>query len=266
MPTNLKDNVEQNINPAEALKFEKFKYKIELFKWLISSFALVVMTAIINYGFKDRAVGMQEIQQYDKYVSELLVLNKDPGQKRMLAQFFSNVTPSKTLKDGWKSYYKQVDSEYQKSIVIVLIQDSIAKAKALKLARLDTLTPVQIVQKRELDKSIAKFDSIKNPPIIVPSAGTQAGDFITATYNESKGFTALLSRDVDSAINYFEASNRSYSTYHQVYEIARYLRTMRKKILDKNSTEWIVVYKTLLTKYSWGMSDYVKGEIQSLIK
>ncbi len=81
--------------------FEKYKFKVELFKWLIGSVALVIMTTIINWGFKDRVAGLLEIEQYDKYATELIVLNNDPVKKRMLAQFFSKVTPSEKLREGW---------------------------------------------------------------------------------------------------------------------------------------------------------------------
>ena len=90
-----KDKVSQE---DKRLEFEKYKFRMELLKWLIGSFAIVIVTLIINYGFRDRAAGLNEIQQYDKYVTELIILNNDPGQKRMLAQFFAYVTPSEKLK------------------------------------------------------------------------------------------------------------------------------------------------------------------------
>ena len=89
-----------NIIPTQEdrnIAFEKYKYKIELFKWLIVSVGIVIATMIIDWGFRDRAAGLQEVQQYDKYATELLILNDNPKSKRMLAQYFSKVIPSALL-------------------------------------------------------------------------------------------------------------------------------------------------------------------------
>ncbi len=90
----------ENDSHNPNLSFEKYKYKVDLIKWLIGSVALVIMTTIINWGFNDREEGLNEIQQYDKYATELIVLNNNPVNKRMLAQFFSTVTPSEKLRKG----------------------------------------------------------------------------------------------------------------------------------------------------------------------
>jgi len=129
-------------------------------------FGLVVMTKIIDTGFKDRAVGMQEIQQYDKYVTDLIVLNKEVGPRRMLAQYFANVTVSETLRQRWKDYYHTVDSEYQH----YLRQDSIFKSKlAIEQAK-DSVktskkerTNIQILQQRINELNRQLNSSIKTP-------------------------------------------------------------------------------------------------------
>ena len=93
----------------QRIAFEKYKFNVEIIKWLIGSVALVVITQIIDAGFKDRSAGLQEIQQYDKYVTEVIVLNKELGPRRLLAQYFSNVPASDKLRDLWKDYYTQLD-------------------------------------------------------------------------------------------------------------------------------------------------------------
>ncbi len=69
-------------------KFEKFKYVVDLIKWFIVSVALVIMTTIIDSGFRDRAAGIQEIQQYDKYVTDLIVLNKEIKTQAITSSIF----------------------------------------------------------------------------------------------------------------------------------------------------------------------------------
>jgi len=147
--------------------FEKYKYKVELFKWLIGSVVLVVMTTIIDWGFKDRAAGLQEIEQYDKYATELIVLNNDPVKKRMLAQFFSKVTPSEKLREGWEKYYVEVDAEYRE----FLRKDSIAQLKLKALMDKDTslLSESQKKEKEQLENQVIETRRIINQPLVLPN-------------------------------------------------------------------------------------------------
>jgi hypothetical protein len=150
------------------LSFEKYKYKVELFKWLIGSVALVIMTTIIDWSFKDRAAGLQEIQQYDKYATELIVLNNDPVKKRMLAQFFSKVTPSEKLREGWGKYYQEVDDEYKD----FLRKDSLAQAKLKALMDKDTslLSESQKKEKEHLENQVKETQRIINQPLVLPNS------------------------------------------------------------------------------------------------
>lgn len=150
------------------LSFEKYKHKVELFKWLIGSVALVVMTTIIDWGFKDRAAGLQEIQQYDKYATELIILNNDPVKKRMLAQFFSKVTPSEKLRDGWEKYYLEVDAEYRE----FLKKDSAAQAKLEELAQRDStkLSESQKREKEQAEQTVRETRRLMSQPIVLPNA------------------------------------------------------------------------------------------------
>lgn len=150
-----------------TLSFEKYKHKVELIKWLIGSVALVVMTTIIDWGFKDRAAGLQEIQQYDKYATELIILNNDPVKKRMLAQFFSKVTPSEKLRDGWVNYYREVDAEYRE----FLKKDSIAQAKLEELSSRDSteLSESQKREKEQAEQTVRETRRLMSQPIVLPS-------------------------------------------------------------------------------------------------
>jgi hypothetical protein len=78
-------------------------------KWVLGTFAITILTLIINWEFKDRSVGMEEISQYDRYTTDLLVLNDNPVKKRMLPQFFATETPSSKLKKGGQEYYIEVN-------------------------------------------------------------------------------------------------------------------------------------------------------------
>lgn len=243
------------------IDFEKYKLKIDLFKWFVGSVALVLITTIIDWGFRDRAAGLQEVQQYDKYVTDLIVLNKDPGQKRMLAQFFSNVTPSNKLKDGWKDYYKEVDKEYQVLIAPVLKSDSLAKAKYYTLANKPVLTVNEEKEKARLDSQIKENQQIINPEIILPSVKTATKDFTAASSWEAKGFDYLLSKDIDNAIIAFNNSENAYHSFHQVFEIANYLTQNRDVLKNPKAADWNTAYSVIITKYSWKLPPGIRSKM-----
>ena len=154
----------------KSFSFEKYKVKIELLKWVIGTVGLTLITLIINWGFKDREQGMNELLQYDKYATELIVFNDNPINKRMIAQFFSHVTPSEKLKKGWEAYFKAVDAEYQK----FLVKDSIEKAKFNEFLKKDSteLTKEELIEKNNLKESVAENERIKSTPIHIPNNNT----------------------------------------------------------------------------------------------
>lgn len=245
----------------KRLEFEKYKSKVELFKWLIGSVALVIMTTVIDFGFRDRTTGLLEIQQYDKYVTELIILNKEPGQKRMLAQFFANVTPSEKLKKGWSAYYTEVDKEYKKYIAPILFNDSISKIKVDSIIKnLDTNNIKQKEQLETLQKQIENNQNKINPDIVLPQKSTAALEW------ETKGFSFLLSKDVDNAIEAFRNSENSITGFHMVYDIQRYLTVNKEKLKDQNSKEWKMIFVKIVKDYSWQMPTDVKAKLTEYSK
>ncbi|WP_343852367.1 hypothetical protein [Algoriphagus jejuensis] len=151
-------------------EFEKFKYKVEIVKWFIGSVTLVVISMMIEWGFKDRAAGLNEIKEYDKYATELIILNNDPIKKRMLAQYFSKVTPSEKLREGWEAYYTEVDKEYRE----FLRQDSLAKIRLAELSKdtSETKNTLNEIEVALLSKQIHENQRIFNQPLILPENRT----------------------------------------------------------------------------------------------
>jgi len=177
------------------LSFEKYKYKVELFKWLIGSVALVIMTTIIDWGFKDRAAGLQEIQQYDKYATELIVLNNDPVKKRMLAQFFSKVTPSEKLRGGWGSYYKEVDAEYN----TFLLKDSLAQKRLTDLMNKDSssMSNSEKKEKELLENQINENQRIINQPLVLPNTAVIPVVYIQIGSEAQRGSAKQLATQIN---------------------------------------------------------------------
>lgn len=177
---------EVNSEESDDSNLERFKIKVEIVKWLIGTVGLTLVTYFINWGFKDRENGMLEISQYDKYATELIVLNDNPIKRRMLAQFFASVTPSQQLKDGWANYYKEVNKEY----ITFLKSDSLYRIRSLALAKIDSvkLTPSQKTEKNYLEQKLEQNNEMINAPLVIPenSAITQATVYIQSVSTPKK--------------------------------------------------------------------------------
>ena len=129
-------------------ELQKMKLIFDVAKWLIGSVALVIVTMVIDYGFRDRAAGVEEVKQYDRYVTTLIVLNKEVGPRRLLAQYFSYVLPSDKLRKCWQNYYWVVNVEYQAMVK----KDSILGSKLKSFMTMKAITQEQQIEFEALDK------------------------------------------------------------------------------------------------------------------
>lgn len=161
-------------------KFDRLRYFVDLAKWFVVSVALVVMTIIIDAGFKDRTAGLTEIQQYDKYVTGLIVLNQEVGPRRLLAQYFAHVTASDILRKRWQEYYKLLDDEY--TVLMRARQEGIKTRDSLvtlailsqnKNEKTDPATKLKIIR---LDSVIESYDKALLTPVKLP-AGIDSSAF-----------------------------------------------------------------------------------------
>lgn len=152
--------------PSPNVKFERFKYVVELLKWAVVSVGLVIMTTIIDSGFKDRAAGIQEIHEYDKYVTDQIVLNnKDVKPRLRLAQYFANVTASEKLKKGWFDYYNELRKEL--SITVDSIEVVNRELSDLRLKK--DLTQQEKERKKQLELLYKYYDSQLKDTLILPT-------------------------------------------------------------------------------------------------
>ncbi|HEX8517228.1 MAG TPA: hypothetical protein VF868_13610 [Bacteroidia bacterium] len=149
------------------IEFEKWKIKIELFKWSIVSVLLVVVTIIIDAGFRDRSEGIKEVESYGKYATELVILNDTIGPRYRLAQYFANVTASEKLKRGWISYFNVLQREVDSLKQITLINDNIIKTSS---------------DSDKVEKSVRENEEIKQSltaPVILPNNIQQSNSIPT---------------------------------------------------------------------------------------
>ena len=86
---------------------------IDLVKWFLGSFVILILPIMIGKSLDDRKQGLQEIEKYDKYATELIIQNDNLGKRRLLAQYFAHVTPSEILRSRWMDYYNLLDTQWK---------------------------------------------------------------------------------------------------------------------------------------------------------
>jgi len=231
---------------------ERLKIWIDLGKWFVVSVGLVIMTQIIDSGFKDREVGINEIKEYDKYVSVVTDNNKI-AERRLLAQYFAHITPSDKLREGWLNYYKSVDEEYEKTKILL-------NAKNEELKNISTSNILSESQKLKID--VLKTEIEKLDDELTPTFQSN-GAYDAAQRWEELGFKYLIDKSITEAIKAFENSENSLNSYHQVYEIANFLKKQKASAVSEENLDWENIYKIILSEYGWKMPEKAKNDLIS---
>ena len=155
------------------------------------------------------------------------------------------VTPTERLRERWILYRDTIKVDYYrykdlKTKEFELSNDTSANKEEIEKIQLEI---------RSLDHRLTKSGS---------------NDITAAKLHESEGFSNLINKDVEGAINSFNSSEASYNSYHQVYEIGRYLNSNKEKLKDKDSPFWKEAYTKILTDMSWKMPEDVKAKFSVL--
>lgn len=91
--------------------------RIDLLKWFINTVVIGLLTFFFTWVLNERKQGVEEIKVYNTYV-ELVTKVDGLAERRLLAEFFSNVTVSSKLKEGWEDYYNILDLQYKNEYIL----------------------------------------------------------------------------------------------------------------------------------------------------
>lgn len=227
--------------------------RISLIQWFINTVVIGLLTFFFTWVLDERKQGVEEIKVYNTYV-ELVTQVDGLAERRLLAEFFSNVTVSSKLKEGWQDYYEVLDRQYKNEIAK---QDSI-------ITEIDTST---ILGQERLENAIYVKNKIQNTGLTSPIVQkADISNYEVALQKELEGFQYLLNQNLDDAIIAFSKAEKSYNSFHQVYEIELFLKQIKKSGATKDDEFWNFIYRELLRKYSWKMPVEIKSELQKLTK
>lgn len=147
-----------------SIEPDKLDKLIELGKWFIISVALVVGSAIVVDGFKEREQDVREIEVFDKYVTTITEV--EGVEKRwLLAEYFSMVAPDGELRKSWVAYKELIKPR--------LDEFRLAKAEKKIIDNKEQLTEADIRKSSELDVIISSgSQSLVAPSKKLPSLPT----------------------------------------------------------------------------------------------
>ena len=211
--------------------------KIEFVKWFLGTFVLVIITTFISFYFQNREQSLKEVTFYDKYATELIVLNPDIAKRRLLSQYFAHVTPNAQVRAQWMSYYKVVNEEWLNSTGKL----SPPPQSSIPLDSSATF----FSEHQEQEK--------KDGPLDFVLPGTK---FQSASDLERLGWESLLDGKYEDALFYFRRCEDIYPGFHSIWETI--------KFLESNPNYEVSSMKTDLKKYTWKLPADLKRRVESL--
>lgn len=106
------------------------------------------------------------------------------------------------------------------------------------------------------------FNLAPTTPVITTATNNPRAE---AAEWELKGFDSIVRKDVEAALQAFANAEKLWSSYHNVAEIRKLLEDNHAGLAsaprEGRSEAWTNVYRTLISKYSWGMPADVKTKL-----
>ena len=210
--------------------------KIELIKWFLGSFVLVLITTVISFHFQDRQQSLSEVTFYDKYATDLIVLNPDVAKRRLLAQYFAHVTPNPKVREQWMSYYKIVNDEWIKS-------EGGYNFPPRAQSQSDSSEYPYEEYSKETVGSHLEF--------VLPDSKYQSASDL-----ERLGWESLLEGKKDDALFYFRRCEDIYPGFHSIWEVIKLLETDKSLSLEE--------IKSDLKKLTWKIPIDLRRRVESM--
>ena len=233
---------------------EAMRLKLGFAKFIIGTVAVSVLTAVLNWQIQNKRLESEIIAKENEFVAQFITqaIDKDLEMRRDFAEYFTRVSPSKNARDRWDSYRtwvaRQLQAANEKELEIAQLRETRArlneeiasladsKARLSKAQEYDQIQSKLMIRQQEL-ASIRSDATIKK------------ADFSAASQLERQGFELLLSRDFLGAQQSFEAAERAYPEFHQVYEIAQLLRREQSRLSEPEVQKRVLT--RIISDYGW---------------
>jgi hypothetical protein len=172
---------------SNSLSSEKLDRLIDFFKTVVFTSALGTVALIVTNLFKERDQDIKELEYFDKYASEIKIVN---GIGRLqLSKYFSIVAPSGSMKEAWKLYYQSVQNDYDDYIKA---QEDLSKDTSAAINKAQSQIRKQNEQKIAQFESPLSLSNEKEELLIIVG-----GDKSLEAANVEKNKTLAISKRVE---------------------------------------------------------------------
>jgi len=251
----------ENENLTETAKttmadagIEAMRLKLGFAKFIIGTVAVSVLTAVLNWQIQNKRLESEIIAKENEFVAQFIsqAIDKDLEMRRDFAEYFTRVSPSENARERWKSYRTWVADQLriasEKELEIAQLREKKLKLNE-EIATLAASTERQ--SKTEQIEQVQTDLLIKQQQLasIRSDTNLMKRDFATASELERQGFERLLARDFEGARRAFEAAERSYPSFHQVYEIAHLLQREQARLHSPEVQKRVLA--RIVADHSW---------------
>ncbi|MCP5107594.1 MAG: hypothetical protein GY950_29670 [bacterium] len=232
--------IEKRLEKLEKQSFARF-----FIQYIFSPLLLIIIGALLNWQLEHKKSEIQKLQLAQEMVSTLFTVD---AHRAFITQKLINKVLDKELSDEiaqtLEEYYKRKVEKYIEDEDFEAAEKIISAAESIygELAK-------ELKKVTKTEKAEEKIDKVK-----------------IASAKERKGFEYLLDGKYNEAIKAFDSAEKAYPTFHQVYEIARYLSKLKKEgILGAPGTRKLI-FKKIISEYSWKAPKSLLNEMRRLAK
>lgn len=195
---------------------------IEVGKWFFVSVALVVGASIVSDGFKEREQDIKELEAFDKHVATITNA-KDIEGRVLLAEYFSYVAPTGSLRDSWIAYKKEVDKQYLAYKQNLVDEKNLSEEKQQAKGHLSPEKEEKLVQVRQAI-------SVAQKPLVAPTLMQDAPP--------SNEWIILAGSDATLKEAQFELDKaKRISTAARIYKAGSLFRTVIPNFVSREAAE-----------------------------
>jgi len=240
---------------SRVSKLEKQSASRFFVQYLLSPLLVLIVGAIMNYRVEQNRGEIEkaksDIQRIDLAQKMIPILFAgNPEQAFATQRLLEKVVDPEVAKE-----FKEVIAKYYKAKVELDIKKGDIKSAV------ETLSAAQSIGGQSADQVVQSVtqDRGKNEAIQKYTNKLQI-----ASQKEREGFENLIAGKYDDAIKSFQASEDAYNSYHQVYELARLLRSRRQDMNDENKRK--ETFQIIVDKYSYGAPLDLLNQLRTIAK
>jgi hypothetical protein len=240
---------------SRVAKLEKQSASRFFVQYLLSPLLVLAVGAVMNYRVEQNKTELEkaksDIQRIDLAQKMIPILFAGNPQQAFATQRLMekvlDADVAKEFKEVITSYYKaKVESDLKKGDITSAVE---------------TLNAAQSIGGQSADQVVQSVTQDHGKSEVIQKYTNKVQ---LASQKEREGFENLIAGKYDDAIKSFQAAEEAYNSYHQVYEIAKLLRTRRSELDDDNGRK--KMFQLMVDNYSYGAPSDLLNQLKIMAK